>query len=144
MIQCAWSFYFFSGSVSSVMHNLPAVFPYHRISEKKSFVYRESSRSMLTHPPLLLVSQHNGWTTTKHKNQSKTFSSHSVHPWLDRCSHLHHFSNKTHIQTTKKNIKKYIKVAEIVKNAQQKILKTVNRWKPYLGVGVKSHLSIQY
>lgn len=62
-----------SDPVSSVRGHLPTVPPYYTvpcINEKKSFVYSEGNRSLLTHPPQLLVSQHNGWMITPHKNQS--------------------------------------------------------------------------
>lgn len=93
------------------------------MDEKKSFVYSEGNRSLLTHPPQLLVSQHNGWMITPHKNQSTNI-------YLSFCWVMMRWE-LTHILLAKHTPSKNHKRQNTNKNSKShwnKLLKLLQEW----------------
>lgn len=119
-----WILYIFSQG--SPGNHLPILDSARKRWEKKSFVYSQSNWSLLTHPPQLLASQHNGWTNTP-KNQSVNIKrSLPVQQWSEWSS-VASFSQKT--CTLKLRDNKPVKKKER-KNIKNKLLEKEGKIRP--------------
>lgn len=108
---------------------------------KKSFVYSQGNRSLLTHPPQLHLSQHNGWTITPpENNQWKCITlllSNDEMGAHEQSINAHPVKkHKTQNPNTQlKPVKLIIKAALRATCGFWQNAKYMDRRKPYLGVG---------